>query len=118
MQPEKIKNNVEFRERLEAIAPDAILVVAYGRIIPQWMLELPRFGVHQSAWVAAAEVPRRGADSVGRGQWRNRNRGYDHGFAGVRWWWERRKGRRWCLKRCRWKRNRGWREWRLRGTSR
>jgi methionyl-tRNA formyltransferase len=44
MQPEKIKNNAEFRSRLEAIRPDAILVVAYGRIIPQWMLELPRFG--------------------------------------------------------------------------
>jgi methionyl-tRNA formyltransferase len=44
MQPEKIKNNEEFRGRLEAIRPDAILVVAYGRIIPQWMLELPRFG--------------------------------------------------------------------------
>jgi methionyl-tRNA formyltransferase len=44
MQPEKIKNNQEFRARLETIQPDAILVVAYGRIIPQWMLELPRFG--------------------------------------------------------------------------
>jgi methionyl-tRNA formyltransferase len=44
LQPEKIKNNVELRERLEGIQPDAILVVAYGRIIPQWMLELPRFG--------------------------------------------------------------------------
>jgi methionyl-tRNA formyltransferase len=44
MQPEKIKNNAEFRARLEAIRPDAILVVAYGRIIPEWMLELPRFG--------------------------------------------------------------------------
>lgn len=44
VQPEKIKNNLEFREQLEAIAPDAILVVAYGRIIPQWMLDLPRFG--------------------------------------------------------------------------
>ncbi len=44
VQPEKIKNNLELRERLEKIAPDAILVVAYGRIIPQWMLELPRFG--------------------------------------------------------------------------
>jgi methionyl-tRNA formyltransferase len=44
VQPEKIKNNSEFRAQLEAIAPDAILVVAYGRIIPQWMLELPRFG--------------------------------------------------------------------------
>jgi methionyl-tRNA formyltransferase len=44
VQPEKIKNNVEFRARLEGIRPDAILVVAYGRIIPPWMLELPRFG--------------------------------------------------------------------------
>jgi methionyl-tRNA formyltransferase len=44
VQPEKIKNNLELRERLEGIAPDAILVVAYGRIIPQWMLKLPRFG--------------------------------------------------------------------------
>jgi methionyl-tRNA formyltransferase len=44
MQPETIKNNAEFRRRLEEIRPDAILVVAYGRIIPQWMLELPRFG--------------------------------------------------------------------------
>jgi methionyl-tRNA formyltransferase len=43
-QPEKIKNNSELRAQLEAIRPDAILVVAYGRIIPQWMLELPRFG--------------------------------------------------------------------------
>ncbi len=43
-QPEKIKNNVEFRQRLEAIAPDAIVVVAYGRIIPRWMLDLPRLG--------------------------------------------------------------------------
>jgi methionyl-tRNA formyltransferase len=43
-QPEKIKNNGEFRARLEAIAPDAIVVVAYGRIIPPWMLALPRLG--------------------------------------------------------------------------
>jgi methionyl-tRNA formyltransferase len=43
-QPEKIRNNVEFRARLEAIAPDAIVVVAYGRIIPPWMLALPRLG--------------------------------------------------------------------------
>ncbi len=43
-QPEKIKNNQELRERLTAIAPAAIIVVAYGRIIPSWMLDLPRFG--------------------------------------------------------------------------
>jgi methionyl-tRNA formyltransferase len=44
LQPEKIKTNEELRTELEAIRPDAIVVVAYGRIIPQWMLELPRFG--------------------------------------------------------------------------
>jgi len=43
-QPDKIRNNEEFRVRLEAIAPDAIVVVAYGRIIPPWMLRLPRLG--------------------------------------------------------------------------
>lgn len=44
IQPEKIKKNEEFRAQLERIAPDVILVVAYGRIIPKWMLDLPRYG--------------------------------------------------------------------------
>ena len=44
VQPEKIRNNAEFRAQLEAIAPDVIVVVAYGRIIPPWMLALPRLG--------------------------------------------------------------------------
>src|SRR5271170_3335660 len=43
-QPEKIKSNEDLRARLTVIAPDAIIVVAYGRIIPKWMLDLPRFG--------------------------------------------------------------------------
>src|SRR6202142_3045644 len=44
VQPAAIKNNAEFRGQLEALHPDAIIVVGYGRIIPQWMIELPRFG--------------------------------------------------------------------------
>ena len=44
VQPEKIRNNAEFRSQLESLQPDAILVVAYGRIIPDWMLALPRLG--------------------------------------------------------------------------
>jgi len=43
-QPEKIRSNLEFRAQLEDIQPDAIVVVAYGRIIPPWMLALPRLG--------------------------------------------------------------------------
>jgi methionyl-tRNA formyltransferase len=48
VQPEKIKSNAEFRARLEGLRTggslDAILVVAYGRILPPWMLELPQLG--------------------------------------------------------------------------
>lgn len=43
-QPEKIRANAELRAQLESIVPDAIVVVAYGRIIPPWMLALPRLG--------------------------------------------------------------------------
>lgn len=50
-QPEKIKNNEEFISRLAELRPDAIVVVGYGRIIPQWMIDLPALGnlnVHAS----------------------------------------------------------------------
>jgi methionyl-tRNA formyltransferase len=44
IQPEKIKNNEQLRTQLAALQPDAIIVVGYGRIIPQWMIDLPRLG--------------------------------------------------------------------------
>jgi len=44
IQPDKIKKNEELQKQLAEIAPDAIIVVGYGRIIPPWMLQLPRFG--------------------------------------------------------------------------
>lgn len=50
-QPDTIKNNSAFRAQLSDLHPDAIVVVGYGRIIPQWMIELPRLGnlnVHAS----------------------------------------------------------------------
>ena len=43
-QPERIKINEEFRKQLTNLKPDAIIVVGYGRIIPQWMLDLPPLG--------------------------------------------------------------------------
>jgi methionyl-tRNA formyltransferase len=43
-QPTKIKTNEALQTQLATIAPDAILVVAYGRIIPPSMLKLPRHG--------------------------------------------------------------------------
>jgi methionyl-tRNA formyltransferase len=43
-QPDRINTNDEFRAQLAALKPDAIIVVGYGRIIPQWMLDLPPLG--------------------------------------------------------------------------
>lgn len=43
-QPAAIRTNEALREKLEGIAPAAIVVVAYGRILPRWMLDLPRHG--------------------------------------------------------------------------
>jgi methionyl-tRNA formyltransferase len=43
-QPDKIKYNPDFQDQLTALQPDAIIVVGYGRIIPQWMIDLPRLG--------------------------------------------------------------------------
>jgi methionyl-tRNA formyltransferase len=51
LQPDKIKENPEFRGALTEIKPDAVIVVGYGRIIPQWMIDLPVLGnlnVHAS----------------------------------------------------------------------
>ena len=50
-QPSKIKTNDEVRAVFEAISPDACIVVAYGKILPQWLLDIPRLGcinVHAS----------------------------------------------------------------------
>ncbi|MBV9480047.1 MAG: methionyl-tRNA formyltransferase, partial [Acidobacteria bacterium] len=43
-QPATIKNNEGLKAQLDAIRPDAIVVVGYGRIIPPWMIDLPPLG--------------------------------------------------------------------------
>jgi methionyl-tRNA formyltransferase len=50
-QPAKIKTNGEVRSIFETISPDVCVVVAYGKILPPWMLAVPRLGcvnVHAS----------------------------------------------------------------------
>lgn len=60
--PERIREDEETRRTLDAIAPDAIVVVAYGQILPKEILELPRLGcvnLHASllpAWRGAAPI--------------------------------------------------------------
>ncbi len=50
-QPAKIKSNDEVRAIFEAISPDACVVSAYGKLLPDWLLAIPRLGcinVHAS----------------------------------------------------------------------
>lgn len=50
-QPEKVKNNKQFREEMEQLKPDVICVVAYGKLLPKRILEIPKYGcinVHAS----------------------------------------------------------------------
>ncbi len=49
-EPNTLKDE-EVKKNLEAIKPDLIIVVAYGKLLPQWLLKLPPFGcvnVHPS----------------------------------------------------------------------
>ena len=43
-QPEKVKGNTAFIEQLQALAPDAVVVIAYGKILPKEILEIPPHG--------------------------------------------------------------------------
>ena len=43
-QPQKVRNNVEFIEEIKQINPDVICVVAYGKILPKELLEIPKLG--------------------------------------------------------------------------
>lgn len=43
-QPEKIKNNIDFIEEMKSLEPDVICVVAYGKILPKEILEIPKLG--------------------------------------------------------------------------
>lgn len=43
-QPSKIKKNEEVLNHLTSLNPDFIVVVAYGRILPQSILDVPKYG--------------------------------------------------------------------------
>lgn len=43
IQPKSLKNNDEVLEQLKAIAPDFLVVAAYGKILPQSVLDTPKY---------------------------------------------------------------------------
>lgn len=63
LQPQTLKSKVS-RDELRALEPDVLVVVAYGLILPQKILDIPRFGcwnVHASLlprWRGAAPIQR------------------------------------------------------------
>jgi len=62
LQPEKVKGNAEFIQRVKDLQPDLIVVVAYGFILPQEILDIPKYGVIN---VHASLLPKyRGASPI------------------------------------------------------
>jgi methionyl-tRNA formyltransferase len=60
--PERLRGNTNFLERLAAVRPDAIGVVAYGKLLPDEVLDLPPLGCVN---VHASLLPRhRGASPI------------------------------------------------------
>ena len=43
-QPTKVRNNTEFIEKIKALNPDLLCVVAYGKILPKEVLDIPKYG--------------------------------------------------------------------------
>lgn len=43
-QPLKVRNNTEFIEEIKNLNPDVICVVAYGKILPKEILDIPKLG--------------------------------------------------------------------------
>ena len=63
-QPEKVKENEELKRKLSEINPDVIVVAAYGKILPKWLLDLPKYGTIN---IHASLLPKyRGASPI---QW-------------------------------------------------
>lgn len=43
-QPERVRGNEEFINELREINPDAIIVIAYGQILPKEVIDMPKYG--------------------------------------------------------------------------
>lgn len=43
-QPLKVRKNEEFINKIKELKPDVIVVVAYGKILPKELLDIPKFG--------------------------------------------------------------------------
>jgi len=71
-QPEKVKNNPELLENLKKLNPDIFVVVAYGKILPEEVIQLPP---HKTINVHASLLPHyRGAAPIHRAIMEGKNK--------------------------------------------
>jgi methionyl-tRNA formyltransferase len=62
LQPEKVKGNFEFIKQIKDLQPDLIVAVAYGFILPQEIIDIPKYGIIN---VHASLLPKyRGASPI------------------------------------------------------
>ena len=67
-------------ELLKQLAPDCIVVAAYGQILPESILELPEVQVHQYTRFASAEIQRCRTYPEVHHRRRNRKRSYNNAY--------------------------------------
>ena len=76
-QPAKVRAP-EVEEQLRALAPDVIVIIAYGQIIPARLLAISEIRLDQSARFPAPKIPGRRAHQLGHRAGRDTYREYDH----------------------------------------
>ena len=76
-QPTRLRDGAAL-ETIRQLEPDLIVVAAYGRILPQEILELSPAGVRQRPLLPAAQVPGGGPHQLGHPQRGEGDRGDHH----------------------------------------
>ena len=77
LQPPSVRKE-PFLEQLRELAPDLLVVVAYGKILPSCPAAAATPRGDQRPWLAPSQIPGRGPDPVGGDQRRNRDRHHHH----------------------------------------
>jgi methionyl-tRNA formyltransferase len=81
LQPSSLRD-LATQEQLRALAAEAMVVAAYGLILPQAVLDMPRFWLHQHPCVAFAALARCRTGAAGDSRWRRGDRGVHHADGG------------------------------------
>lgn len=96
LQPEKVKNNPDFLNTIQDLKPDICIVVAYGKILPQVLLDIPPMGflnVHTSLlpkyrWAAPIQHALLQGEKITGLTVMQMSLGMDEGDILVQEWWD------------------------------